>query len=291
VIREYNEPYNNLYIQAMPPQNDRAILNSLLQNNDIFPNNLLYRPQDPNFGLATKVVYQHAYGLTAATLDTYVEALNLNHYWKNLVLGSIETAQALDADGNVIYEVVYSRVVDNLVNNSGQSVSKEVTLAYPINAGDSTEIDIVYPNSLADMRTQVIDTVGQISNVLPQWMLSKQANGSVLGFTPAWVIAYTKPGKSGQIKYNIQTIFGNRLNLVDFDVDRYELDNLLTKNWNREEQQWIPTPAEDCTFDVVPGPPTVFDGNSVQFTVPVDIYTNTQIYDRYLLFPKRNILE
>jgi hypothetical protein len=275
----------------MPPQNDRAILNSLLQNDDIFPTDLLYRSQDPNFGLATRVIYQHAYGLTAATLDTYVTALTLNHYWKNLVLGSIETAQARDDLGNVIYEVVYSRVIDDLVNNSGQSVGKQVTLAYPINAGDSTEVDVVYPNSLVDMRTQVIDTVGQISNVLPAWMLSKQANGSVLGFTPAWVIAYTKPGKSGQIKYNIETIFGDRLNLVDFDVDRYELDNLLTNNWNREEQQWIPTPPEATTFDVVPGPPTVFDGNSVEFIVPVDIYTNTQIYDRYLLFPKRNILE
>jgi hypothetical protein len=275
----------------MPPQNDRALLNSLLQNDDIFPTSLLYRPQDPNFGLSTKVIYQHAYGLTAATLDTYVEALQLNHYYKSLVLGSIETAQALDADGNIIYEVVYSRVVDNLVNNSGESVGKEVQLAYPINYNLETDVTTVYPNSLVDMRTQVIDTVGQISNVLPRWMVSKQTDGRTLGFTPAWVIAYTKPGKSGQIKYNIETIFGNRLNLVDFDVDRYELDNLLTKNWNREQQQWIPTPPEACTFDVNPGPPTVFDGNSVEFTVPVDMYSNTQIYDKYLVFPKRNILE
>jgi hypothetical protein len=387
VIRLFNEPFDNLYIQAMPPQNDRALLNSLLQNNDIFPQSLLYRPQDPNFGRATQVIYQHAYGLTAATLDEYVNALTLNHYWKNLVLGSVETAQAVDDLGNVIYEVVYSRVIDNLVNNSGQSVSKEVTLAYPINAGDSTEIATVYPNSLVNMRTQVIDTVGQISNVLPRWMISKQADGSVLGFVPAWVIAYTKPGKSGQIKYNIQTQFGNQLNLVDFEADRYELDNLLTKNWDRETQQWIPTPPQAVTFDinnhyqlptpndssfvfdggigyavgdtikilgsqvggtnvlndillvvntvdalgtiesvfatgtallfsagdtytniagtnitgtgtgatwdieVVPGTATVFDYGSVEFSVPVDVYTNTQIYDRYLLFPKRNILE
>ena len=291
VVRAFNEPFDNLYIQAMPPQNDRALLNSLLQNDDIFPTSLLYRPQDPNFGLSTKVIYQHAYGLTSATLDTYVEALQLNHYYKSLVLGSIETAQALDADGNIIYEVVYSRVVDNLVNNSGESVGKEVQLAYPINYNLETDVTTVYPNSLVDMRTQVIDTVGQISNVLPRWMVSKQTDDRTLGFTPAWVIAYTKPGKSGQIKYNIETIFGNRLNLVDFDVDRYELDNLLTKNWNREQQQWIPTPPEACTFDVNPGPPTVFDGNSVEFTVPVDIYTDTQIYDKYLLFPKRNILE
>jgi hypothetical protein len=324
VVRRYNEPFDNLYLQAMPPQNDRELLNSLLQNADIFPQDLLYRPQDPNFGLATKVIYEHAYGLTAATLDSYVEALNLNHYWKNLVLGSIETAQALDADGNIIYEVVYSRVVDDLINNAGESVGKEVTLPYTIDVnGQATTT--VYPNSLVDMRTQVIDTVGQISNVLPRWMLSKQVDGRTLGFTPAWVIAYTKPGKSGQIKYNIETIFGNQLNLVDFDVDRYELDNLLTKNWNREEQQWIPTPAEATTFDLggirtingwiningntvqwisnsgrpvnwvatvdnYTGAPTVFDGNSLQFIAPVDMYSSTQVYDKYLLFPKRNIL-
>ena len=289
VVRKYNEPFDNLYIQAMPPQNDRNLLNSLLQNDDIFPNNLLYRPQDPNFGLATQVKYWHAYGLTAATLDDYVAALDLNHYWKNLVLGEIKTAQAVDDLGNVIYEVVYSQIVDDLVNNSGQSVGKEVTLPYPIT--DPVSTSVVYPNSLVDMRTQVIDSVGQISNVLPRWMLSKQADGTILGFTPAWVIAYTKPGKSGQIKYNIQTMFGDQLNLVDFDVDRYELDNLLTKNWDRATQQWIPTPATDTTFDVIPGPPTVFDGGSIQFIVPVDMYSNTQIYDKYLVFPKRNILE
>ena len=387
VIRLFNEPFDNLYIQAMPPLNDRALLNSLLQSNDIFPQSLLYRSQDPNFGLSTRVVYQHAYGLTAATLDSYVTALTLNHYWKNLVLGSIETAQAVDDLGNVIYEVVYSRVIDDLVNNEGKSVGKQVDLAYPINAGDSTEIATVYPNSLVDMRTQVIDTVGQVSNVLPLWMTGKQADGSVLGFVPAWVIAYTKPGKSGQIKYNIQSQFGNQLNLVDFEADRYELDNLLTKNWDRATQEWIPTPPEAVTFDfnnhyqlptpndssfvfvggigyavgntikilgsqvggtdvlndillvvntvdalgtiesvfgtgtaplftagdtytnivgtnitgtgtgatwdieVVPGTATIFDYGSVEFSVPVDVYTNTQIYDKYLLFPKRNILE
>ena len=44
-------------------------------------------------------------------------------------------------------------------------------------------------------------------------------------------------------------------------------------------------------IEVVPGTATIFDHGSVEFSVPVDVYTNTQIYDRYLLFPKRNILE
>ena len=238
VIRLYEEPYDNLYIQAMPPQDDRALLNSLLQNDQIFPPALIYRYDDLNFGVARQVVYNHAYGLTSVILDDYVNSLDLNHYWKNLVLGEIKTAQARDDDGNVIYEVVYSAIVDNLVNNSGESVGKSVNLPYVV----ESEIGLtqtVYPNSLDNMRDQVIDTVGQTSAMLPRWMLSKQADGSVLGFTPAWVIAYVVPGESGQIAYNIQTQFGiNQLNLVDFEVDRYELDNLLTKNWSREDQHW-----------------------------------------------------
>jgi hypothetical protein len=53
-----------------------------------------------------------------------------------------------------------------------------------------------------------------------------------LGFTPAWVIAYCNPGTSGQVAYNIRTQFGQQLNLVDFEVDRYELDRLLSKYWD-----------------------------------------------------------
>lgn len=257
VVRRYEEPYDNLYIQAMPPENDRALLSSLLQNPTTFPPQLIYRSDDPNFGISTRVIYNHAYGLRADTIDAYVTSLELNHYWKNLVLGTIKTARALDDNGNIIYEVVYSEVIDDLVNNQGVSVGKSVTLPFPINV-NGTETQIVYPNSLQDMRDQVVDSVGQISNVLPRWMLSRQEDGSVLGFTPAWVIAYTNPGESGQIAYNIQNYFTSELNLIDFKADRYELDNFLTKNWNREEQYWgytgdtvTPHPPSLTTFDIV----------------------------------------
>jgi hypothetical protein len=256
VIREYNEPYENLYIECMPPENDRQLIDSLIQNSDIFPPALIYRADDPNFGVATRVVYNHAYGLTAATIADYYSSLYENHYWKNLVLGSIETAQARDSRGNVIYEVVYSRIVDDLVNNAGQSVSKQVELPYPIDYDQQTNVTTVYPNSLVNMRDQVIDVVGQISNILPGWMTSKQANGQVLGFTPAWVIAYVKPGQAERVAYYIRTQFGTQLNLVDFEVDRYELDRLLTHNWDpvydSTAGSWIPTPAESTTFDVLP---------------------------------------
>jgi hypothetical protein len=248
VRREYNKPYQNLEIQAMPPANDRVLIAELLDNPDIFVPEYIFRPTDPYFGKANRVVYQHAFGLAPETQDRYVESLYLNHYWKNLVLGSIETAQAVDDTGNVIYEVVYSRVIDNLVNNQGTSVGKIVNLAYPITDPAGDTVLQVYPNSLDNMRDQVIDVVGQISTKLPLWMTSKQTNGRVLGFTPAWVICYTQPGRSQQIAYYLSTQFGEQLNRVDFKVDRYVLGTELSRNWDTETQRWTPTPNL-TTFD------------------------------------------
>ena len=266
-----------------------------------------------------------------------------------------------------------------------------MTLPYAIidPADGSTLITSVYPNSLVNMRNQVIDVVGQISTKLPLWMTSKQTNGRVLGFTPAWVIAYTKPGKSGQLAYNIRTEFASKLNLIDFEIDRYELDHLLSIHWDpiadSTHGAWEP-PAAATTFDlelhyqlpgedgssvvligglgyetgdkirilgsqlggvdglnnvvvtvgtvtvlgtvesanavgfaplfslgdtytgisgtnitgagvgaefdleVVGGTATVFDGNSLKFIAPVDMYTDTTDFDKFLVFPKRTIL-
>jgi hypothetical protein len=381
VRRQFNEPFENLYIEAMPPLSDRAVISGLLQNQDIIPVSLLYRGDDPNFGRAHSVVYNHAYGLTASTLGDYVASLDINHYLKQLTLGEIRVAVARDRGGlgDIIYEVVYSAVIDNQVNSQGESVSKQITLPYPVDSQT-----VAYPNSLINMRDQVIDQVGQISNILPTWMLSKQLDGTVPGFVPAWVIAYAQPGQGQQIAYNIRTQFGEQLNRIDFEVDRYELDRLLSHNWDPETQAWEP-PAAATTFDIdlhyqapgaantiifsggtgyavgdrlrIPGSvldgdagvndlhltvntvsnvgtiqgafyrgtaalltqdnvytnvPSVnvtgsgtgatwdfvvsgnevteFDGGSMQFVAPVDMYGPTQIYDKYLAFPRRTIL-
>lgn len=251
VKRVYNKPYQNLSIEAMPPANDRAIVAELLNNEEIFVPDYIYRIDDPYFGKSRRVVYEHAFGLAPDTLETYVLSLYENHYWKNLVLGEILTAQALDPiTGEVVYEVVYSKIIDDLVNAAGASVSKIVNLPYAIAdpADGSTQLTQVYPNSLINMRDQVIDVVGQISTKLPLWMTSQQTDGRVLGFTPAWVMCYTKPGRSRQIAYYVQTQFQGHLNAVDFKVDRYVMDRTLSRNWDAATQDWTPTPSL-TTFD------------------------------------------
>ena len=272
VTRVNNKPYQNLLIQALPPEDDRVLIDSLLNNTDIFVPEFIFRPTDPYFGKAQAVIYEHAFGLNPETLDLYVASLERNHYWKNLILGSIETARAVDRQGNVIYEVVYSRIIGGLLNDQGQSVSKIVNLPYaitdPVTGGTVTQ---VFPNSLPNMRDQVIDVVGQQSTILPLWMTSRQEDGRVLGFTQAWVLCYTNPGRSKQIAYYLNTQFSEQLNRVDFKADRYILDSELSRNWDPVTQSWSPT-AKLTTFDRL-----ATAGNT--FVGVVDIATNLAYND------------
>ena len=120
-------------------------------------------------------------------------------------------------------------------------------------------------------------------------MTSRQANGQILGFTPAWVICYTKPGRAEQIAYYLGEYFGQQLNTVDFQVDRYILDDTMSVNWNPATQSWNPPPVE-TTFDV-DTEATTFDHGSVDWVEPIDQYNPTDTSDKYLVFPKVNILQ
>jgi len=254
INRTFNEPLDTLYIRAMPPAYSVEIIDNLIQNPEYLPINKLFRPDDSNFGVAKELYFVQAYGLPASTVEAYQAALAYNHYWKNVVLGPIKTARAVDPEtGSILYEVIYSPVIDNLVNDLGQSVSKQVQLPFPITLSTGEVISEVYPNSLDDMRQQIVDSVGSIENILPLWMTSFQENGQQLGFIPAWVIAYVLPGTSKQLAFTINEVFGTQLNKIDFEIDRYELGRALSHNWDPIADstggRWVPTPAS-TTFDL-----------------------------------------
>ena len=384
VYQEFAYPTDTLYIECTPSIQDRNLLASLLTNTTLIPPAMLYRPDDPNFGVATSVIYEHAYGINASNLDQYIAAVTKNHYWRNITLGEIDIAVARDGNGNIIYEVVYSRVIDNLVNPAavnqnygsyntysqtniispyGISVAKEVVWPFPIPLGlgpwYTSEIDIyssyiggtntmdgaisattsgsnlitcnstqglnvndyiifngtpfggintnttyyvlsilnstqfvismsedgtpvslttatgsmsfvawtdpkdyytsltpgyaelLYPNSLPNMRQQVEDVLGDQNaiGILPAWMSSQQKDGSTLGFTPAWVIAYCLPGTTTlpngttgshaqYIQYQIQNNWKNQigelqtLNTINFKIDRFTVDKSNTYNYD-----------------------------------------------------------
>lgn len=273
VVQTYTQPTDTLYIKCTPDVEDRDLIKELLNSEQLIPTEYLYRPDDQNFGKATNVTYVHAYGIFANSVDAYIAAVTKNHYWRNLTLGELKTAVAKNDQGEVIYEVVYSSVIDNLINPEGVSVSKELTWPRNINLNlgpwytsvtnlySSYEnlytsltpgtARTLYPNSLPNMREQVGDVLGQEFNfrLYPLWMISQQSNGSTLGFTPAWVICYTKPGYAEIIKNNIENNWKNylgdtiTLNQINFKIDRFIVDKELTYDYDTSTDAWTGLPS------------------------------------------------
>lgn len=304
VYQNYGQPTDTLYIKCTPSISDRNLLDSLLDNTSIIPTEALYRPDDPYFGKATSVVYAHAYGIYASDFEEYIAAVTKNHYWRQLTLGEIKTAVARNEAGDIIYEVVYSTVVDNLINPQGKSISKEIywPRQIPLSIGPwytsvtnlyTSYVEapngqlfytsltpgsarLLYPNSLPNMRQQVGDVLGQEynSNLLPKWMTSQQLNGSTTGFVPAWVIAYTLPGFAEIVKNNIENNWvdplGNpyTLNTINFKIDRFTVDKSITFNYDKN----VSPPAWTGLPSATPSPN------------PLDSE------DFYVLFPRETIL-
>lgn len=333
IVQEFTQPTDTLYIKCVPSVEDRNLIKQLLENPAIIPESYLYRAEDSNFGKASSIVYQHAYGIYASDFEEYVAAITKNHYWRNITLGELKTAQARNSAGEIVYEVVYSEVIDNLINPQGQSVSEEIDWPRPIPLnlgpwytsatdiytsyigaslqGQDLETEVVtesqlltaenglslltelgqpayytsltpgfarllYPNSLVNMRSRVGANLGQEYDfrLLPKWMTSQQANGSTLGFTPAWVIAYCKPGYAQTVLNNIQTMWVDALdrpytlNEINFRIDRFTVDKSITYNYDNN----VSPPAWTTLPSATPSPDP----------------KNTK--DFHVLFPRKTIL-
>ena len=251
----HDVPLENVYVKALCSIQGRKVIQSLLTDETIIPTELLYRPGDPYFGKATDVRYIHAYGLYSTYTEKYLEAIQ-NHYERRIILGEIKTALARDENFKSLYEIVYSEIVDDLVNTNGQSIPSSIFWPrnIPLNKG-SAEINntqlyisqtdysvstslkttrILNPESLPNMRSELVNSIGQGNelDVLPKWMISQQTDGNVIGYKPVWIICYALPGYAEIIRHNIIYHWPHRLNEIDFTIDRYIIDKSYSFNYN-----------------------------------------------------------
>ena len=227
LIAEDHAPYENLYTQLLPSRAQRDLFYSILNDSLVFPEENLYRPLDPWFGKNRQRRMLLQTGLTAEQANVYISAMELNHYNKELYFGDVKTARALDENFNPIYEVVYLDVVDSLVDNSN---SISLSIEWPTNTSGITN---VYPNSFPNMAQRITDGVGyQNRGIIPQWMESRQEDGTVPGFKRVFVLCYAQPGKSAEIAYNVKRIiesFGE----LRFTIDRYIWDQTLSTFYDK----------------------------------------------------------
>jgi len=292
VNQYYPNPLENIYLKALPDLKGKRTIQSLLTDKTLIPDEYLFRADDMYFGKAKDVSFVHVYGMESSTLEKYIDAIQKNHYRRKIVLGPIDTAVATDDNGNILYEVVYSKIIDDLESIDGNKLADDLhwyknislrqgsfvtnTTQYSISSGSIKtsqspgSVRILYPAGLQNMRSSITTAMTQNfdSRLLPKWMVTQQTNSETLGFVQAWVICYTKPGKATVIKDLINNNWSHKLNEIDFTIDRLMVDKSATYNWNTK----LSVPAWTDLPSATPVPD------------PLDKY------DVVVLFPRKTIL-
>jgi hypothetical protein len=143
------------------------------------------------------------------------------------------------------------------------------------------------------MKQQVLSQIPINSLVpLPQWMSCMQPDpnsisgfGPPIGHIPAVILAYTQPGASELIAYRLKS--DNVLfNKIEFVVDRYLLDNVLSKYYDINTKSYIP--GNNCLFDQKPSIAEIYRKKSnVTYAVTcefsdLDGKNLTDVLDKYL---------
>jgi hypothetical protein len=191
---------------------DQNIFYNMAQDPNINSPELIYRQDDPNFGMRLKPEMLMMAGIEAQSLTTFQNQMSSNHAPITLWFGDIKTAIA--KTGNVIeYEVVYIEVTDPYVNNTG------------VATGATT----IRPNAVENMRTTMKALGNQEWTYLPLWMKTVQPDiKGPLGYITAVPICYCKPGTSAQLKKRIEDL------KLDFKKIHFIIEKL--RSYTKESQ-------------------------------------------------------
>jgi hypothetical protein len=210
----------------------------VLPYRSIIPMASIFRPSDPNYGFRERAEVYVLGGLDgtknlaqAISGDgtPYIGTSDDYHGLIKLVLGSHRIAVARGHDGRIAYEVLYRRLHDPQAKAGGFQFNNSTPVEEKVVYRQSEDARYVYPVSLRNIRFDFVRDVGFATSdsdlskrlgpdggeQMPLWMRSEQIAGqrdSVLGYVPAVVLAYLKPGEGKSVLNRLageKSIFGD----------------------------------------------------------------------------------
>ena len=241
-------PYENLYLRCLPPQNQRDLFTSIVNDTSIFPSSSLYRPNDPFWGRSKNINMLAAYGIQASLASDYVAAMQDRHYTKKLYFGEYGTNIARDSEDNIIYEVIWVEMIEETRAyikgvkqgppvSSMNIPSKIANWRNPRYDENDPAGYTLKPNDQLLMRRDLATGLGDANPAaLPQWMTSVQKDLTVPGFVTRVPLVYCKPGEGEKLLYRLKKAEQRKeipsLNNIAFVADRYISDSNLSQYWD-----------------------------------------------------------
>ena len=174
-----NKQYSNVFLQPLLPQVQRSTFLNFVNNAEIFLPEYLYRPNDPNFGIQTKIKILAYSGIEAKAIESFVAAAAKNHKRRNLKIGSIKTAVAkTPGTQDVVYEVVYLEVIDpQQSTKKNQKTATQIKIKNPdkvlVNSAKYTDINDTYASEFSEFTI----TTREEGDVAVSWIDLLNING------------------------------------------------------------------------------------------------------------------
>ena len=236
-----NKQYSNVFMRPLLPTAQRTSFINFVNDAEIFLPEYLYRPDDVNFGVQTKINILAYAGIEAKTLDYFVAAAAKNHKRRNLTIGKVKTAVAL-APGtkNTVYEVVYLEVIDpQQSTKKNKKVAKQIQIKntekvtvdsarFQTEAANYYTLDDLYNSQFAEVSI----STRQAGDIRVQWIdmfpITSRAGVLNLPATSSLEII-SRDGTSLNIPFTPGIIESNKLrpnptNVLTVDSDAITVD-------------------------------------------------------------------
>jgi hypothetical protein len=212
--------YTKLYMEPLLKEDQRQNYSEFINNRYTFDKSLMYRINDPAFGIQQKIQLYLEHGLEQVHLNVYADELRKYFYRKRFYFGDVKFKKAKDSSGNYVYDIVYVDVIDPLEGLSGSKTVSNI---------------VTYPNSAVNMRARLEaikiqgETILVDEYMMPRFMRTvQQETGAPLGFILAVPLCYALPGKGDTIVKRIK-VSKFKFNSIDFDIDRLIVKDNLTE--------------------------------------------------------------
>lgn len=252
--------YSNVYIQPLPKQEKREKWIRFVTDPNIFDPSILYRQDDPSFGVQKEQKMLLFAGIETKQAEIYADLAETNFKRRRLNFGKVKTAQAKKAGStNVEYEIVYVELIDPYAqvassikipindNNKKLYVNNITynTVEGPLNdriAELSEPYPMIYRPSFPDLdifsNVITVDS-DNLSKVYPASIKNmrnkiKQAGVSNQEFLPLWMLT-PQPGTTKILGYTLavpicyckpgqSARIMNKIKLLNFDFKTFDFE-------------------------------------------------------------------
>ena len=230
VYRDSVADYTRIYVKPFLSAKQRMSYKDFVTDPIIFDPTLIYRPNDPEFGIQQQIKLIIETGLEQRPLDEYALAMQNYFHRKKFYFGDVKSIMAQDSNGKNVYEIIYVDIIDNQMIGT-QSPSGAISVKNMQTALEEITLE-----------SGSVITVNE--RLQPKYMTTINSDTGVpLGFVKAVPLCYTIPGGSTKILSRLANALST--GIWDFKQINFDTDRIIVETTKETGQTgWLLYPTD-----------------------------------------------